>query len=74
MGVFPLQLAAYHYWAAGFPPVEAAQWHESWGNVFASATLASWAGAGLALWFLRPKTASALGRPQNNKMQQTSHG
>jgi hypothetical protein len=57
--VWPLRLAAYHYWAAGSPPTPNPEWHEAWGNVFFAGSLACWSIAGLGIWFMRPTRDSA---------------
>lgn len=53
--IWPLNLAAYHYWAAGGPPSPNPEWHEAWGNVFLAAGLACWAVGGFGVWFMRKR-------------------
>src|SRR5512147_2497684 len=53
LGWRSLVLAAYHGWAADFPPKEIAAWHEQWSNVFFFGTLFSWVCAGSCIWLLR---------------------
>ena len=58
---------AYHWWAAGFPPREAAQWHEAWGNIFFAVVFGLWAIGALGVWFMRPhRTSSTHAEPPSS--------
>ena len=59
VGLYLLNLTAYHVWAAGGPPSPNPQWHLMWANRFLMAALVCFAGASALLYLLRRRKLAA---------------
>ena len=53
LGLWLLNLSAFHWWAAGGPPSPEPRVHERWGNVFFCSAMGAIAIAVGTAWFLR---------------------
>jgi hypothetical protein len=56
-GLWSLNLAAYHGWASAGPPTPRPEWHRLLFQRWAMVAALAFAGAGLAVWWFRPRSS-----------------